>query len=240
MKLTFLGTRGNIDARSAIHGRHTALLVSYRGRDVMIDCGADWRGRLDEVAPRALVLTHAHPDHALGLEDGARCPVYASAEAWQTMADWPITERRLIRPREPATIEGIAFEAFPVEHSLRAPAVGYRVGAGRAEIFYVPDVVFIREREAALSGIRLYIGDGATLTRPLIRRRDDHLIGHTPVRTQLTWCQEAGIARAIITHCGSEIVADHAAEVEAQVMAMGEERGVEASIARDGMTLVLR
>jgi hypothetical protein len=114
------------------------------------------------------------------------------------------------------------------------------VSAGRVVVFYVPDVVFIKEREAALSGVRLFIGDGATLTRPLIRRRDDRLIGHTPVRTQLTWCREAGIRRAIITHCGSEIVTAAAAEVEAQVKAMGEERGVEATIAHDEMTLVLR
>jgi hypothetical protein len=58
MKLTFLGTRGNIDARSPIHRRHTALLVSYRGRDVMIDCGADWRGGLDGVAPPRLRPWH--------------------------------------------------------------------------------------------------------------------------------------------------------------------------------------
>jgi ribonuclease BN (tRNA processing enzyme) len=240
MKLTFLGTRGNIDARSPIHRRHTALLVSYRGRDVMIDCGADWRGRLDRIVPRAVIVTHAHPDHALGLKDGARCPVHAAAEAWEEMNDWPITDRRLVQPRRPVRVEGITFEAFPVEHSLHAPAVGYRVSAGRVVVFYVPDVVFIKEREAALSGVRLFIGDGATLTRPLIRRRDGRLIGHTPVRTQLTWCKEADIRRAIITHCGSEIVTGDAAEVEAQVKAMGEERGVEATIAHDEMTLVLR
>jgi phosphoribosyl 1,2-cyclic phosphodiesterase len=240
MKLTFLGTRGNIEARSRRHGRHTALLVSYRGRDVMIDCGADWRGRLEEVAPQALVMTHAHPDHAQGLEDGTRRPVHATAETWALMAGWPIADRRLIRPRQPVAVEGITFEAFAVEHSLHAPAVGYRVSAGRIAIFYVPDVVFINEREAALAGVRLYIGDGATLTRPLIRRREDRLIGHTPVQTQLTWCQQAGIGRAIITHCGSEIVSGDPAAIEAQVRAMGEQRGVEATIARDGLALVLR
>ena len=240
MKLTFLGTRGNIDARTPLHRRHTALLVSYRGREVMIDCGADWRGRLDEIAPRAVVVTHAHPDHALGLADGARCPVHASAEAWQEMEGWPIAQRRVVRPRRPESVEGITFEAFPVEHSLHAPAVGYRVSAGQVAIFYVPDVVFIKEREAALAGVRLFIGDGATLTRPLIRRREDHLVGHTPVRTQLTWCKDAGIRRAIITHCGSAIVTGNPDEVAAQVRAMGEERGLEATIAHDGMTLVLR
>jgi phosphoribosyl 1,2-cyclic phosphodiesterase len=240
MKLTFLGTRGNIDACSPIHRRHTALLVSYRHGDVMVDCGADWRGRLDDVAPRAVFVTHAHPDHARGLKDGASCPVHATAEAWQGMGGWPIAHRQVVQPRRRVKVEGIIFEAFAVEHSLRVPAVGYRVSAGRVVVFYVPDVVSIKEREAALTGVRLFVGDGATLTRPLIRRRDGHLIGHTSARTQLGWCRDAGIRCAIVTHCGSEIVKGDTAEVEARVKQMGEERGVEATIARDSMTLVLR
>ncbi len=43
---------------------HTALLVSWRGAAVMIDCGADWVAKVNEVHPQAIVLTHAHPDHA--------------------------------------------------------------------------------------------------------------------------------------------------------------------------------
>jgi glyoxylase-like metal-dependent hydrolase (beta-lactamase superfamily II) len=37
----------------------------------MIDCGADWLGEVDRVAPDVIVLTHAHPDHAGGLRKGA-------------------------------------------------------------------------------------------------------------------------------------------------------------------------
>jgi len=39
MKLTFLGTRGNIDARTRRHRMHSSLLVSYYRNRVMIDCG---------------------------------------------------------------------------------------------------------------------------------------------------------------------------------------------------------
>jgi uracil-DNA glycosylase len=76
MKLTFLGTRGNIDVRSRRHQRHTSTLISFRRDRVMIDCSADWLRRVDRVRPSAIVLTHAHSDHVEGLKHGAPlCPV---------------------------------------------------------------------------------------------------------------------------------------------------------------------
>ena len=240
MKLTFLGTRGEIEARTRRHRMHTSLLVSHRGADVMIDCGLDWLGKFERLNPCAIVLTHAHPDHAWGLKDGAPCPVHAPQKTWQTLQGCRVEDRRVIKERMPAKICRITFEAFPVEHSILAPAVGYRVSAGRARIFYAPDLIFIRDRAAALKGVQIYIGDGATLTRSFIRKRGKHLIGHAPVRTQLTWCAREGVPRAIITHCGSEIVSSDERKILARIHAMAAERGVEASIACDGMKLILR
>ncbi len=239
MKLTFLGTRGYIEPRTKRHRMHSALRVEYRGKWVMVDCGEDWRGRLEELRPPAIVLTHAHPDHAAGLEDGAPCPVYATAAAWNELRRYPIEDRRTIRPHAPTELRGITFEAFPVEHSTRAPAVGYRITAGKAAIFYVPDLVYIPERHAALAGVRIYIGDGATVERPLVRRRGDALIGHTPIRTQLTWCRKEGVPRAIITHCGKQIVGGDEKEVAARVRELAEERGVDAEIAYDGLVVMV-
>jgi phosphoribosyl 1,2-cyclic phosphodiesterase len=145
----------------------------------------------------------------------------------------------VLAPRTPARIRGITFEAFPVVHSLIAPAVGLRITAGRARIFYVPDLVYIPDRAAALKDVDVYVGDGATLVRPLVRRRGDTLIGHAAVRTQLGWCAREGVPRAIITHCGSQIVTADAREVAARVRAMGEERGVRAEVARDGLVVRL-
>jgi phosphoribosyl 1,2-cyclic phosphodiesterase len=239
MKLTFLGTRGEIEKRTRRHRMHTSLMVSYRGADVMIDCGLDWLGKFQRLRPRAIVLTHAHPDHAWGLRNGAPCPVHAPQKTWQALTRCRIEDRHLIKERIPTKICGITFEAFSVEHSILAPAVGYRVSAGRASVFYVPDLVFIHDRAAALKNVQIYIGDGATVTGSFIRRRDKTLIGHSPVRTQLTWCEKESVPRAIITHCGSEIVTGDEGKLSAKLRAMAAERGIEVRIAHDGMKLEL-
>ena len=239
MKLTFLGTRGEIDVRTRRHRMHTSLLVSYRSASVMVDCGLDWLGKLKRVDPSAIVLTHAHPDHAWGLKQGAPCPVHAPEKTLQELQPYPLKDRRVIEERTPTKICGITFEAFPVEHSILSPAVGYRVSAGRARIFYAPDLIFIHERSAALKDVQLYIGDGVTVTRSFIRKRGKALIGHSSVRTQLTWCQKEGVPRAIITHCGSEIVTGDKREISAKLRAIAAERGVEVRIAYDGMKVTL-
>jgi phosphoribosyl 1,2-cyclic phosphodiesterase len=236
MKLNFAGTRGEIALRTRLHRMHSCLLVEQR---VLIDCGTDWLGKVDTLAPQAILLTHAHADHAGGLKKGAPCEVYATPDTWQRLRHYPIKERRIIRSRQPQTICGITFEAFTVEHSLLAPAVGFRITHGGKSVFYVPDLVYIRQRRDALSRIAVYIGDGARITRPLVRKRGTRMIGHTSVRMQLDWCREEGIPCAVITHCGSEIVKVDPEAISTRIWALGEERGVNVILAHDGMQLAL-
>jgi phosphoribosyl 1,2-cyclic phosphodiesterase len=240
MKLIFAGTRGEIESRTQAHDMHTALVVGYRRRRVMIDCGRDWLERQLPAGVRAIVLTHAHPDHAWGLSGGCDLPVYATRQTIELIKGFGI--RRLVRvePRRPFEVRGITFEAFEVEHSIRCPAVSYRVTAGKVAVHYGPDVVFIHDRDEALAGVKLYIGDGATLKRSFVRRRGERLIGHSPVTTQLGWCAKVGVAQAIITHCGAQIVDGDEKEMSERVAAWGRELGVKAEIARDGMERVVR
>lgn len=240
VKLVFLGTRGSIKPVSGRHHRHTATMVEYRGGRVLIDCGDDWRGHVDELGPQAVVVTHAHPDHVGGLADGAPCPVYATETAWGSMRKLPVDDRRTVEARRPFVARGITFESFPVEHSIRAPAGGYRVSAGRVTIFYVPDVIDIEDRSEALSGCRLYVGDGAAVIRSLIHYPHGIRVGHSSVRRQLDWCREEGVPRMIVTHCGSAIVKSGDREAMERIGPLGEERGVEVAIAYDGMEVVLR
>jgi len=240
MKLIFIGTRGNIEARTRRHRRHSSLLAEYEGRRVMMDCGEDWRGRVAGLEPDVILVTHAHPDHAWGLKEGAPCPVLAPPDAWEVVGKYSGVTGEAVEHRQPQRRAGFRFEAFPVAHSIRAPAVGFRLSAGRHTVFYAPDLVYIPDRAAALREATLYIGDGATLTRSFVRRRNGELIGHTPVRTQLTWCQKEGVDRAVITHCGSEIVTGDERRLGAKLRRMGRERSVDVRIAWDGLEIVLR
>lgn len=240
MKLTFLGTRGYIEQRTESHGMHASTLVEYRGKGVLIDCGEDWLGRLAELAPKAIVVTHCHPDHAGGLAEGAPCPVYGSAETIEALEDFPLKDIRIMAPEETTEIRGMRFTYFPVEHSTRCPAGGFRISAGKVDIFYVPDVVYIRDKQKALSGCKAYIGDGATIKQSFVRKPQDSLIGHTPLRTQLTWCRDEGVPLAIFTHCGTEIVELGDTTAMQKIGPLAEERKVEARLAYDGLEMVLR
>ncbi|MGO8907785.1 MAG: MBL fold metallo-hydrolase [Bradyrhizobium sp.] len=232
--MTFLGTRGEIEVSSRRHRRHSSLLVQCDEARIMIDCGTDWLGRLHGVAPTAIVLTHAHPDHAAGLAEGAPCPVYATKVTWDLIRRFPIDDRRRLPLRKSIMIDGVRFKAFPVEHSIRAPAVGFRVSAGGACFFYVPDVAGIPDAAHALRGINVYIGDGATMKRSMLRRKRRTVIGHAPISSQLDWCDKVDVRRAIFTHCGSPIVRGDARKLNAALRRIGRQHDVGARFACDG------
>jgi phosphoribosyl 1,2-cyclic phosphodiesterase len=213
--------------------------VRYGGKNLVIDWGEDWLGKIPPLRPVAILITHAHPDHAGGLKNGAPCPVYATEEAWREMEKFALTTPKVVEPRRPFSLGKFEIEAFPVAHSARSPAVGYRIAGGRAALFYVPDVVYIPDREEAFADIKLYIGDGATLARSMIRKTPEGILfGHAPMRTQLTWCRKEGITRAVFTHCGSEIVREEE-RLTTRLQEYARERQVEAEIAHDGLQLIL-
>ncbi|MFO7983784.1 MAG: MBL fold metallo-hydrolase [Desulfuromonadales bacterium] len=239
MRLTFLGTRGYIDERSPRHNRHSAVLVERNGERLMIDCGLDWQDELGRIAPQSLLLTHAHPDHTGGLKKGVPCPVFATAETWKMLEDVPVTEQGTVNPGVPFELCGLKVTAVAVDHSLRAPAVGYRLEGGQSSIFYAPDVANLPRPHQVLEGIDLFIGDGTAGTGSLLRVEEDRLCGHAPLATQLNWCRKAGVPRMLVTHCGRELVLEEDKGTLDQINALSAEFDIAVDIAYDGMQLIL-
>ncbi len=242
MELIFIGTKGNIEASSKKHKMHTSLLIKYHKTRLLVDCGLSWLNRFEAYNPSHILLTHAHPDHAFGLGKGALCNVWATKNTWDLINNFPIKPslRKIIKIEKKTKIGSIFVEAFALLHSINAPAVGYKIKCGRVNFFYAPDVAWIENRKKALKRVELYIGDGATLKRNMIRKnkQSGEIFGHASVFQQLGWCVRENIPDMIITHCGSQIVKN---EKKAQdiIRLWSKEKGVKVHIATDGYKIIL-
>jgi len=87
MKLTFLGTKGEIEESSKTHKMHSSLLIQKDDARILIDFGETWKGRLDDVKPTHILLTHAHKDHAHGFDEPVSVPVYSRRIVFETLDD---------------------------------------------------------------------------------------------------------------------------------------------------------
>jgi hypothetical protein len=86
--------------------------------------------------------------------------------------------------------------------------------------------------------VQIYSGDGASHRNSLLRIEDGMLYGHAPLFDQLRWCAQQRVPRMLVSHCGKEIIADEN-RVAHQLQSNASKLGIQASIAYDGMTLLL-
>lgn len=129
-----------------------SILVSYQGRNVLIDTTPDFRtqalrariARLD-----AVIFTHSHADHIMGLDDvrpfnfrqGGRIPIYAAPETMDALSRvfryiWDNGKRESNVPQlervaldgAPFDVFGLEFQPVPILHGSQT-IYGFRFGA---------------------------------------------------------------------------------------------------------------
>jgi glyoxylase-like metal-dependent hydrolase (beta-lactamase superfamily II) len=232
VKIRFFGTRGYVEESSPTHRFHSAFSIEAEGFTLLCDFGENQVGRLSEIRPDAIVLSHAHPDHAWGLKDPTSIPVYASAATHAIIRDFPVGKPVSMAPGRRRRAGPFRLTLLPVAHSVRCPCTAVRIeGEGKTLLVAFPDPA------AALSGVDLYVGDGSTLAESLVRRhKTGALIGHTTVRAQLGWLGRSAVPRAIFAHFGKGPIELGDGELRARVAALAVEKapGCRVEIATDG------
>jgi phosphoribosyl 1,2-cyclic phosphate phosphodiesterase len=170
------------------HSRsRSCVLLSFNGKNVLIDCGPDFRSQvLREEIKRidAAIFTHRHSDHICGIPDiRSYCrdhqnglPIYGSAETIDAIAQTfsyifdpntfvgggiPALERHVVSQK--FNLFGVDFIPIPVEHGSCTGCFGYRF----ENIAYIPDVKSIPQ--CSLDNLRdldLLITDCLRMERP--------------------------------------------------------------------------
>jgi phosphoribosyl 1,2-cyclic phosphate phosphodiesterase len=195
------------------HGRGGA-----REHVVVIDTGPDFREqalRNGLTRVDAVLYTHSHADHILGLDDlrplsftvfreGAPIPLYATPETTEVLeriydytfspqATYPNRARVQLEPlQERNMVHGVEFVRVPVLHGQKE-IVGFRFGRAA----YLTDVSAIPESSfALLEGLDLLV---------LSALRYKPHPSHATVEQAVAWSRRIGARRTWLTHIAHEL-----------------------------------
>jgi len=188
-----------------------SVLLAYHGRNVLIDATPDFRQQALRAGLRrldAVLFTHAHADHIMGLDDvrpfnfrqKAAIPIYGSPQTLETIRrvfDYVFAgcEAESSIPRlETHVLDGGSFDLFglevtpvPLKHG-RGWVYGFRFGAAA----YLTDHSEIPESSAALlRGLDVLFLDA-------LRRRPHPT--HTTLERALEYVEQLAPRRAFLTH----------------------------------------
>jgi phosphoribosyl 1,2-cyclic phosphate phosphodiesterase len=148
-----------------------SILVSYLDHNVVVDTTPDFRAQILRAAPArldAIIYTHWHADHILGLDDvrpfnyhqGERIPIYASRQALaviERVFSYVFDNRKRstsipqldvnVIDETPFEILGLRFEPIPITHG-HDTIFGFRFG----NVAYLTDHSAIPEASLARLG----------------------------------------------------------------------------------------
>jgi ribonuclease BN (tRNA processing enzyme) len=238
--LHFYGTKGCVEESSKSHFGHSAFVVESNGFRLLCDFGRNRKGLLAKIRPDAIFISHAHPDHSWGLEEGTAAPVHASKITHELTAAFPLRKRVVLEPGKPRRVGPLRITAFPVIHSVRCPCIAARIELPGRTLVYSGDIVSFEDPETALRGADVYVGDGSTLIGSLVRRhKSGALLGHTTVRAQLGWLSRHGVPRAVFSHFGKGPIemGDPALEESLSKLAAANPPGIGIAAAKDGLEM---
>jgi len=203
------------------HDRRTrpSVMMTYAGRNVMIDSTPDFREqalREGITSLDAVLYTHGHADHILGLDDlrpltyprvtgGGRLPLYASAETSRILQSvfkyvfddnykyGNMAKVELHEIDEPFDLLGLKVIPVPLLHGEDNQIIGYRIG----RFAYLTDFSILPESSIEmLGGIDVVFLDAL--------RHEPHPT-HSTVANSLKLAERIGASQTFFTHICHEL-----------------------------------
>lgn len=154
----------------------TAALIEHEGTNILVDAGPDLRQQMLRARVRhldAILLTHEHNDHVIGLDDirpfnfrsGHPMAVYAQARVaadvrkrfeyvfGDPIPGLPRIELHTIDENSRLNLKGVEVQAIGIQHG-RLPILGFRFG----DLTYLTDVkTLLPEELAKVTGTRFLV-----------------------------------------------------------------------------------
>jgi len=231
MRIRILGTRGEIEQTAPYHSKHSGILIDDA---LMVDAGEqEFLAR----RPKAVLLTHLHPDHAYFVRAGtARPPAGIPIFAPEGYRDYGLTV--LDRPE---LIAGFEVQPVPTHHSLKVRSQAYIIARGPAKILYTGDLIWInKEYHHFFEGLDLVITEGSYFRKGGLVLRDKatgQIYGHngTPdlVRLFKDRCR-----RIVLVHFGGWFYKDIRGARSA-IRGLGRANGVDLAAGHDGQEIAV-
>lgn len=152
----------------------TSAMISVNGKNILIDCGPDFRQQMLQSHLRridAVLITHIHYDHTGGIDDlrpfgeNRMLPIYMESSVAEGIRNrlpycfadhrYPGVPNIMLQEigMEPFTIEEITVTPIRVMH-YKLPILGYRIGG----LAYITDALTIPETEyEKLKGVEVLV-----------------------------------------------------------------------------------
>lgn len=174
MKITVLGTRGEIEESAPYHSKKSGVLLNGK---ILLDLGDK---RFLQYRPQYILITHLHPDHAYFVRYDEKpdtdAPIYAP-EKYDNV--------KIHITRKPFKIDGYKITPIPTIHSLRVRSNAYLIEYRKKRVLYTGDMIWIKKKyHTLIENLDLVITEASFMrTGGMVRRKDESgdIYGHTGV-----------------------------------------------------------
>jgi ribonuclease BN (tRNA processing enzyme) len=228
MKITVLGTRGEIEESVPYHSKKSGILINDT---LLLDVGDE---RFLSYQPTAILITHLHPDHAYFVRSAEskrpNIPLYAP----EIFEDF-----RVHITRKPFEIENYHITPIPTMHSVKVKSNAYLIEHKNKRIMYTGDMIWIEKKYHPLfKDLDLVITEASFIREGGMIRgtKDSHRIyGHAGVPNLIQLFKNY-TDTILFVHFGSWFYKDMQ-KSRRQLQKLADDNGLEIIVGYDGLEI---